>query len=94
MLLNILHGKINTVFSNITLSPNPARDIVQLKIGGADEAYSLSLYNLTGQKLWSSKVVTGNNKIVTIGLNDFSKGVYLLKIDKDLASRTIKIAKQ
>ena len=79
---------------NMILSPNPTSDIVKLKMGGASEKYSFSLYNLTGQKLWSTKLLTGNNEIVPINLSQFSKGIYLLKIERGLAKRTIKIAKQ
>lgn len=79
---------------NMVLSPNPTNNMIHLKIGGASEETTLSLYNLIGQQVLSNKLVTGNNKMVSISLSDFKAGIYLLKIEKGLANRTIKIIKR
>ncbi|WP_308991077.1 pectinesterase family protein [Mariniflexile litorale] len=86
--------KNTLVLRNLILSPNPTRDIIKLKIEGTMEQTFLSLYNLTGQKLWFTELIMGNNDVVSINLNQFSKGVYLLKIERGSVSRTMKIAKQ
>jgi hypothetical protein len=79
---------------NIILMPNPTHDIIKLKISGSIEKTALSLYNLAGQKLWSNKVDTGENQLISINLNSFAKGVYLLNVEKGSANRTLKIVKQ
>lgn len=89
-----INEKSLTLTSNIVLSPNPTSDIVNLKISGANENTLLSLYSLTGQKLWSNEVVIGNDMELLINLNLFSKGIYILRVDRDLISKSFKIYKQ
>jgi hypothetical protein len=79
---------------NIVLHPNPTNSTANLQIGGDSEKTELSLYNLIGQKVWSGSAITGNNVIVPISLSGFTNGVYLLKIDKGLTTKTMKIIKE
>lgn len=85
----------NTVLLNsITASPNPTNNITNVKIGGASEKTSISLYSLTGQKLFSKTVIAGQNSHIPVNLSDYSKGIYLLKVGRGTASKSLKIIKQ
>ncbi|UKM64836.1 pectinesterase family protein [Flavobacteriaceae bacterium GSB9] len=77
----------------LVFSPNPTSDIINIKIGGAIEKTQLSLYTITGQLLWTNKVETGNNKTISVSLQQFSKGMYLLNIERGSAKRTLKVSK-
>ncbi len=84
----------NFSLNEISYYPNPTMSTASLKIGGESEKTSLSLFNITGKKVWSKKLTTGNNQITPIDLSDLSLGIYLLTIEKGSASGTIKIVKQ
>ncbi len=58
--------------------PNPAKDILNLKIAATDnKAKSIEIYNLLGKMQYQSSIV--NNQI-QINVTDFSKGIYILNI--------------
>lgn len=85
----------NTFASNdILLSPNPTTGIAKVQVGGASEETNLALYNLLGQKVWSKAVITGNGETTAIDLSSFTNGVYVLKVERKSASKTIKIVKK
>lgn len=87
-------GENTLALNDITVSPNPTTGIAKLQVGGASEETNLSLYNLLGQKVWSNTVITGNNETSTIDLSSFTNGVYVLKVERKSASKTIKIIKK
>lgn len=87
-------NKNSLALQNIIFSPNPTTSIATLNLGASNSPARLSLYNSTGQKLWENKIVPQNNKTVSINLSLYSKGVYFLKVERNLASRIIKIVKE
>lgn len=84
----------NLVLNTITVSPNPTSGIAKIQIGGSSQETNLSLYTLLGKKLWSNKLTTGNNESVTIDLSSHTNGVYILKVERESESKTVKIIKQ
>jgi hypothetical protein len=70
----------NKLYSNISLFPNPASDILELKIT-SEELHkvlkTIEIYNSLGKLIWEEEFSESNLKIKT---NDFSTGVYSLII--------------
>ncbi len=79
---------INKVI-NVSAYPNPSTSFIEVSLEQANA--SLSLYSLTGQKLYSQKAVS---KQQTINVQNLSNGVYFLQISHpNKQSKTIKIIK-
>lgn len=61
-----------------TASPNPTRDIVQLKINGQiSKKLNYLLTDMNGKVLMKSKI---SNSVTPINLSNLAQGVYILKI--------------
>jgi hypothetical protein len=77
----------------ISAYPNPAQDMITLKIlAGQDQEYRCQLYNLNGKLLAEQKLV-GNE--IKISFMNLPSGTYLLKLfDEDQVLKILKINKQ
>jgi len=88
---SLLSTPANFLTNSITIYPNPARDVVNIKL---NEPYKtgaiLTIYSITGQLL-KSKEITEDN---TIDLGFLTSGMYLLHIKNGTRSFTSKIVKQ
>lgn len=73
----------------ITISPNPANSIFEIK--GANNGAVVNLYNTFGQKLLTSKI---ENQTALINISNFANGVYVAEIIEGNQTSRIKISKQ
>lgn len=71
-----------------TISPNPVID--ELSINTKAKVNAVEVYNLAGQKVWSSDKVM-NNKV---DLNFLTKGIYIIKVETDTSKESIKFIKK
>lgn len=71
-----------------TISPNPVID--KLSINTKAKVNAVEVYNLAGQKVWSSDKVM-NNKV---DLNFLTKGIYIIKVEIDTSKESIKFIKK
>ena len=71
------------------LYPNPASDIVNVKVFGVLNVSEINIYDVTGKLIQHSKITNENLDYTTttqIGINSLQSGVYFIKlIDKDRA---------
>lgn len=82
-------GIESNALSNVTVSPNPFTNGVQLN-GESGEMYQLILLDLNGKILLEQDVLSGDQ----IDLSDLSSGMYLLKIAADKGVTTLRITKK
>jgi PKD repeat protein len=61
----------------IKLFPNPSTSIVTVNVTDAKDAERLELYNATGQKVYSEKLVNNNSQLM---VDQYPNGMYQLKI--------------
>lgn len=73
-----------------TASPNPTRDIIQLKINGeVDKNLKYLLIDLNGKVLMKANI---SNSITSIDLSNLSQGTYIFKVmDKEKTLQIFKI---
>lgn len=71
--------------------PNPTKDIVNVLINKEFEKASIEIYNLTGQHLQSKEV---KYRSTPIFLGNYPVGIYILKINTDNQTESIKIIKK
>ena len=75
-----------------SLYPNPTADYVHISITALDEPLTCQLYSLTGQILWSTTFSEAEN--MTISLEDFPSGIYLLHLQNGAHQTIRKIVKR
>lgn len=70
----------NPVFDNskISLSPNPASEIVTISNNDSDIINSILITDITGKKVFTANGNIG--KTINISVSDFSKGLYFVKL--------------
>ena len=66
-----ISGISNPVANKLSISPNPAKDRIQLKFDEAVESFHYNIYSLTG-----SVVLSGESATTTISVSSLQKGVY------------------
>ena len=71
--------------------PNPTRDFVNVLINKEFEKAVIEVYNLTGQHLQTKEV---KYRSTPISLGNYPAGVYILKINTDNQTESIKIIKK
>lgn len=71
--------------------PNPTKDIVNVLINKEFEKASIEIYNLVGQHFQSKEV---KYRSTPISLENYPSGIYILKINTDNQTESIKIIKK
>lgn len=85
-------NNITQIEKEITVYPNPTSDILSISLKGSitsDEVTEIGIYNLQGQKLFSTNKFTN-----TISLRNLSNGNYIFKIKMNNGSFSKMINKQ
>ena len=82
----------NNKFNNTTIGlyPNPAKDSFTISNTGAEEIAQISIYEVSGKKVFSQ--TKSFDTLTTITISDFAKGIYLVEIiSKNKAKLTKKL---
>jgi hypothetical protein len=70
----------STMISNISFFPNPARDYVNVSLTASSSDVTVQLINQAGQVLQERKVAAGNASTVTMQINQYAQGIYVLRV--------------
>ncbi len=76
------------LMNNFSIYPNPASSNIHVQLSEIDNNSYLSLFSVSGEQVYSAKV---NTKEVTIPLEGFAKGVYILNYSFDAGMFNSKI---
>ena len=75
--------------TKLTVYPNPSNSIFNIDI---DANANIELFDITGKKLISQKIVFGTTEL---DLSNYNTGIYLLKVtNENNQSKTVKLIKQ
>lgn len=74
--------------NNLAVFPNPVSNELNVQLPSNHEIGKVTLYNILGKKVLESEVSQTKQKI---NVSSFSKGVYLLKLEADGLSKTLKL---
>lgn len=69
------------VTPSVTVIPNPTPGFTQVSVTGIYGESSFRLYNINGGLLWEGEVMIRNEGIVSVSLEDYPAGVYLLHME-------------
>ena len=76
---------------SINIFPNPARDFVNISVGHATSDLNIRLLSQNGQVLQSAKINAGSSTTLTIQVNNYPQGTYIIQISS--ADGTIQSSK-
>lgn len=91
--------KLFSIERNMSIFPNPTNDILKIKnMSPADSVQNIQVafFDMLGRELYTFKKEDGifAGEIWALDLQNFSAGVYFLKLTADNQERSIKIVKQ
>jgi len=86
-------GIDDVAFSDVSISPNPALDIIQIQSDNFSAETNVQVYNIQGQVVFSEvkNSATGN---FTINVSDFASGMYFVQIQSEGKTVAKKLIKQ
>jgi len=65
--------------NNITLFPNPARNMINISFGTGSGIRNIAVYNLIGKMVTSCKVPAGSNR-ASLDINNIPSGIYYARL--------------
>jgi hypothetical protein len=71
-------NSISSADAGITIYPNPSVNNTYVEVSGLSKENTLSLYSVTGQKLWS--FYSANEQTVKVPVQSLPGGIYFLKV--------------
>lgn len=69
----------HAMISNLQLYPNPASEVLMIE-RESSETITIEIYNTLGQKVYNSQ---GSRSLIKIGVNSFTKGRYIIKLNTE-----------
>ncbi|MDO7172361.1 discoidin domain-containing protein [Mariniflexile sp. AS56] len=76
----------------VSVYPNPVSDI--FKVAAPIATFNqFEIYNISGQQILSGNI-SNSARVFEVNLSAFSKGIYVLKLQGDQVSRTLKVIKK
>ncbi len=83
----------NDVIQTLHIQPNPVSDNLYIALPENAKGGVLELYNTLGQMVYSERIVEGNTT-QTVGVNNLSKGIYMLRYTSGEETTTQRIVKE
>lgn len=78
--------------SNITIYPNPAKSFIAIKSDNATEQeFELLLHDFCGKQILNKKIQIGGNSNEQINIENFTPGMYFIKLKSNEEEYTLKI---
>jgi hypothetical protein len=74
--------------SDLTIYPNPAKDVIYLVITGFEGQAEVNIINLNGSEIYSNKFEVTNDLVAEIPASKLNTGLYLLRVIRDNFTKT------
>jgi plastocyanin len=87
---NVTTGIDNSLFTEVSVYPNPVKDFVNIRIAGNKKGEVFSIVNLTGKQVLTGKLEDEINSVDLSGLNS---GLYFVQLGT-LKRQTLKLIKE
>jgi len=82
----------NLTIDEITIYPNPTNDIINIDLGNNDlKNAKIQVVDLLGKIVATEQV---NTSKITLNVNQYSQGIYLVKFSNNIGSKVYKIVKE
>ncbi|MFD2603167.1 GEVED domain-containing protein [Flavobacterium suzhouense] len=87
--VEIILDRENFNMANFSYHPNPVKDVLNLSY--SENITGVEVYSLIGQKVLSGNY---NSNAVTVNLSQLASGTYMVKVNTENASKTIKVIRE
>ncbi|RXP46886.1 T9SS C-terminal target domain-containing protein [Lutibacter sp. HS1-25] len=81
------------ISEEITVYPNPTKGNLRVYVNGSDKKATVSLYDLQGRLYLTNTKDVSSNREINLDLSNFQNGIYVLSINSETVSKSIKIVK-
>ncbi|GAA4270297.1 T9SS type A sorting domain-containing protein [Hyunsoonleella aestuarii] len=75
---------------DITIFPNPVKDALHIKNSGYQNISKIRIFNILGKEVYKLDLVN-NSRVNTINVSQYSRGIYLVKLNSEIGTVTKKI---
>ncbi|MBL4593927.1 MAG: T9SS type A sorting domain-containing protein [Flavobacteriales bacterium] len=84
--------KENNIVAELSIYPNPTNGLIHIDLGINDlHNAKISVIDLLGKTIYNQRVTT---KKITLNLNSYAKGIYLVKFSNNTGSKVYKVIKE
>jgi hypothetical protein len=80
-------------FDDVLLYPNPATNQIFLNLGNTHTTIKVSIFDVVGKQVYSQKYNTTTTNTISINTNNYTKGLYLIKVFSKNKQTTFKFIK-
>jgi hypothetical protein len=88
----IIGIKENSSISELLIYPNPTKNIINIDLGNNDlKNATIQVIDLLGKIIVTEQV---NNSKITLNVNQYAQGIYLVKFSNNLGSKVYKVIKE
>ncbi|WP_299126979.1 T9SS type A sorting domain-containing protein [uncultured Winogradskyella sp.] len=77
--------------SEFSISPNPAKDKLNLKLNSFSAILNLEVYDVLGKRIYKKSI---NRLETSIDVSNWKSGVYLVRVSNDETTQTKRFIKQ
>jgi hypothetical protein len=91
---NVSIAEQDVLNNALTISPNPARDFINVEFFEIDGDFELTLMNITGQVVAKENVKVNGAAKHTLNVSNLASGVYMLNVNNGKTNVTHKISVQ
>ena len=87
-------GIDENAFEQLSIYPNPTKNVINIQNLTSDENYHITLLDLNGKILYSNQRVLSGSSKYEIDISSIRSGMYLLKIGSSAIEKTFRIIKE
>ena len=80
--------------STLQLFPNPAKDVLNIKVNGGNGNGMVQIFDLSGKKVKEQRMNINGNSVFKIDISQLPKGVFNLKFTNQKNTEQVKFLKQ
>ncbi|MCK0178241.1 T9SS type A sorting domain-containing protein [Flavobacteriaceae bacterium S0862] len=88
---SFLSTKDNKLENAFSISPNPGRDRLNLKLSKIDNNSTFEVFDVLGKKIYADRISTINK---SVDVSQWNNGVYLVRLISDKGTQTKRFVKQ
>ena len=89
---NVLALTNNNTSSNISIYPNPVKDVLNVKGLNVNDTYTIKITNELGNTVLSKSII--NNDSYNCNVKNLSKGIYYISFTSNQKTITLKFVKE
>lgn len=84
-------GSTEVQESEFTISPNPAKNGLNIKLSSSDKDFTLEVFDVLGKRVYKSLITKLD---YSVNVTNWKSGVYLVRLSNDEATETKRFIKQ